>query len=110
LSLDNENIKVYIERIIKGPPSDDVWSVDAKVWVESSDDGKKHVKPVRVNVLKDDGYFEEDGDGTLKLLKRLKDCYKRNVIEDEDFDGLNSESFESEREMASKLEGEEFKV
>jgi len=109
LSLDNENIKVYIERIIKGPPSDDVWSVDAKVWIENSGGEKEHVKPVRVNVLKDDGYFDETG-GKVKLLKRLKDCYRRNMIEDESFQGLKSESFESERKKAESMEQEEFEV
>jgi hypothetical protein len=107
--LEDETVKIYVERILKGPPSDDVWSVDATAWIE--EDGERlHQQKVRVNVLKNDGYFDEDGEGTPKLVKRLKDCYRRHLEEDEDFDRFSSQKLEDEKSKAEKMEGKTFEV
>jgi len=105
---EEDTIKIHVERILKGPPSDDVWSVDARAWID--DDGeKKFQRPVRVNVLKNDGYFEDDGSGTLKLLNRLKDCYERCMREDERYLAVQSE-IEDEKSKAEEIEGGTFEV
>lgn len=109
MHLDDKNVKIHIERIIQGPPSDGVWSVDAEAWIDDSG-GKKHVKKVRVNVLKDDGYFDENGEGNIKLLERLKDCYKRILEEDPDYNDFVKQGLEKEKDKANEVEGGTFDV
>lgn len=105
---EEEKVKIHVERILKGPPSDDVWSVDAVAWIEDGGD-KKFEQPVRVNVLKNDDYFKDDGSGTLKLLNRLKDCYRRCMKEDERYLAVQSE-IEDEKNKAKEIEGNTFEV
>lgn len=101
--IDDKKVFVEVERVSEGPPSDDLWSVDGRAWIEE-DGEKKFERELKVNVLKDDGYFEGE---PPQIVERLKDCYRRHLKEDPEYSRF-SETLVEEKKKAEDLEGSVF--
>lgn len=102
-------IKVDIKKPIRGKdPKYDAWSIDAEAWIER--DGEEHHRTtISINVLKDDGNFDDDG-GRPHIINRIKAEYKKILKEKNDYNTFSVQSLESEKDKVEALEGKTFEI
>lgn len=106
--LKDEEVCVLINRVKGEAPKYDAWSVDAEAWLPERN--KKFRKSIALNVLKDNAEFEQDDDGIPHIAKRVKECYKDVLKEDNEFQSHSVQSLDEEHKKVESCVGCEYNL
>lgn len=102
-------VKAEIKKVKGKAPRYDVWTVQAEFHMVK--DGEEFCRrTVQAGMLKDRGAFEENLNGVLNIVAKLKNVYKKKLKEDPEYQEYVSETLESEKTKADEIEGSEFEV
>lgn len=106
--LQDEQVKISIDRVKGKSPKYGAWSVDAEAWLPERD--KEFRKKIALNVLKDNAEFEKDDDGVPHIVKRVKESYMKVLKEDDEFKKYSLQSLDDEHSKVEDCVGCEYNV